>query len=101
MLAVPSLPFDKLFSTDSLFSPEPGAPSIVYGVIGVLYLLLLLAGILLYRYHEQLAGRHRLRASLAKPAATVGMVLGTIGVVLVVLRYLLVPILSARILIYL
>lgn len=98
---MPPLPFDKLLSADYLFNAEPGAPSIAYGIIGVLYLLLLVAGIVVYRYHDELAGDHHLKARLAKTAAIVGIVLGAIGVVLVGLRYLLVPILSARILIYL
>ena len=98
---MPPLPFDKLLSTDYLLSPEPGAPSIIYGVIGALYLLLLVAGILVYGFRERPFGRRRLNAGLAKTAATAGIVLGAIGVALVTGRYLLVPILSARILIYL
>lgn len=100
-LAVPELSLGNVLSSEYLLNPEPGFPSIAYGVLGALYLLLLLGGVWLYRYRERLFGRHRLNIRLAGTVATVAIALGACGVLLVALRYLAVPVLSARVLAYL
>lgn len=93
-------PLDQLFSADHLFNPEPGAPSAIYGVIGILYLLVLAVSVAGYVARQQLFAGHRLKVKLAERVTTVGMIVGALGFILVVLRYFGVPVLSARIILY-
>ena len=90
----------RLLSTGHWFNPNPGPPSMAYSVLAFVFAVLLGAGIYVYINKKRLFGEHRLKARLANQIATLGIVLGFVGLVLVVCRYLLVPYLSARFLVY-
>ena len=91
----------RLFSGEHWFDPNPGPPTQGYALLAFLFAAVLGASLYLYFKKGKLFGEHRLLLNLASQASIVGIVLGGVGLVLVISRFLTVPYLSARGLVYL
>lgn len=90
---------DLLLDPAHLFDPNPGPPSAVYFVYAAIFLIVLGVGAYGYFVVWPTFG-NRLRRYYADILSRGAMIVGGIGLVIVVLRFLTVPVVSARILVY-
>lgn len=90
-----------LFSAEHLFDPNPGPPSVYYGIVGFFFAVIFGATLSTYlRYRQHPWGPPTLVKKVSR-ALVVGMILGGIGVILVIARFFTIPFLSMRIILYL
>ncbi|MCL5265694.1 MAG: hypothetical protein M1343_11005 [Chloroflexi bacterium] len=90
----------RLLNGEHWFDPNPGSPSAIYFILAFLFAVILGAGIYFYVSRQRLFKDHGLKLKLASQISTIGIALGFAGLALLVLRFLQVPYLSARALIY-
>ncbi len=91
----------SLLSSGQLFDPNPGAPSPYYAVVGFIFAVVLGGSISLFLRREKLAAGKSELLRLMTRIAIAGMAVGGVGVVLTLARFLAIPVLSMRILLYL
>lgn len=96
---MPPLEPGRLLDPNHLFDPNPGPPSAIYFVAVGLFLIVLGVGAYNYFFVRPTFG-NKLRRYYAEVLSLGGMVLGGIGLIIVILRFLAVPFLSARIITY-
>ena len=70
-----------------LFDPAPGPPGTVYLVLVAIFLLLFLGCAVVYLLRRSLFPGQALHARIAGRFGTYGMILGTVGIVLLAARY--------------
>ncbi|MGQ9677096.1 MAG: hypothetical protein ACUVX1_15655 [Chloroflexota bacterium] len=96
---MPPLWPDLLLDPTHLFDPNPGPPSAIYFVYAVIFLAVVGVGAYGYFVVRPTFG-NKLRRYYADILSRGAMIVGGIGLVIVLLRFLTVPVVSARILVY-
>lgn len=90
---------DLLIDAGHLFDPNPGPPSAVYFAYALIFLIVLGVGAYGYFVVRPTFG-NKLRRYYAQVLSTGAMIVGGVGLIFIILRFLTVPVLSARILTY-
>jgi hypothetical protein len=83
-----------------LFDGNPVTPSFLYYIYGLIFLAALAAGVYGYLFIRPHAS-HKVRRQYAELFSGIAIGLGAVGCILIILRFVGVPIISARILTYL
>jgi hypothetical protein len=96
---MPPLQPGLFFDLGQLFDGNPGVPSFLYYIYGLIFLVALAAGAYGYFVLRPNAS-HKVRKQSAELFSWVAIGLGAIGCILIILRFVGVPIISARILAY-
>lgn len=96
---MPPLQPDLLLDSGHLFDANPGPPSAIYFVYAAIFAIVL--GVGAYGYFAvRPTFSNKLRRQYAQVLSTGAMIIGGVGLVIVILRFLTIPFLSARILVY-
>jgi hypothetical protein len=96
---MPPLQPGLLFDLNHLFDANPGPPSPIYYAYAAFFLIVLGVGAYGYFFVRPTFG-NKLRRHYAQLLSVGAMILGGVGVVLIILRFLTVPYVSARALTY-
>jgi len=98
---MPALDLSLLFNPGHWFDVNPGAPSAYYWALVLAFVILAVAGGVSYWYlRTKRFGGHTLHARLAEVGGIAGLSVGLWALFLLLMRFLGVSVLSARVLLY-
>ena len=92
--------FGRLFSAEHWMDANPGQPSLFYAFIAFYFAAILGASAYLFINRARLFRQDPVRGAFATMALVAGMCIAALGLFFVLMRYLTVPYLSVRILVY-
>jgi hypothetical protein len=96
------LDLSQLFTPSHWFDGDPGSPSAYYLLLVIFFAALAVAGGVIYWYlRPRRFAANALHSRMAEVSGVAGVSLGLLGLFLLLMRYLTVTILSARLLLYL